>query len=393
MPELEKVNPGETMTMTAMRSTKDYFILYVDDEEKSLKYFSRYFSRDYNILTAINTTEARAILDQKSGEIGVLISDQRMPVEKGVELLKYSRENYPHIVRLLTTAYSDLNDAIEAVNRGEILRYIPKPWDINFLELEIRQALRYFTLNQEREQLRREKLSVIQRVISFSRAKDLIILSAGMAHVRFALHAIRSCLLQLPVNSSTVKEDLGNYDLQQVINTEIAVTLALAAIVRQETTNNNNNLEFEPCNIINQCKAVFASNTADIKIITHTDDGIIEANPVLMEKLLQKLHEQLRIRTDGGSSELSIARDASELIFVRQAGSSLQNISLYNIPASLLCIYYICYHHGGSIQVETTATGTTWTIRLPYRQIDIAMPELAPGWQEEIFQRYEVVPE
>ena len=204
--------------MNTIRSAKDYFILYVDDEEKSLKYFSRYFSRDYKILTALNTAEARAILDEKAAEIGVLISDQRMPVEKGVELLKYSRETYPHIIRLLTTAYSDLNDAIEAVNRGEILRYIPKPWDINFLELEIRQALRYFILNQEREQLRREKLSVIQRVMSFNRAKDLIILSAGMTHVRYPLHAIRACLLQLSVDFKTTTENSRNYDLQHLQN-------------------------------------------------------------------------------------------------------------------------------------------------------------------------------
>ena len=80
--------------MNQIHSAKDYYILYVDDEEKTLKYFSRFFSRDYNILTAQNTSDAKSILDQHADEIGLLISDQRMPVEKGVELLKYSRENY-----------------------------------------------------------------------------------------------------------------------------------------------------------------------------------------------------------------------------------------------------------------------------------------------------------
>ena len=378
--------------MNTIRSAKDYFILYVDDEEKSLKYFSRYFSRDYKILTALNTAEARAILDEKAAEIGVLISDQRMPVEKGVELLKYSRETYPHIIRLLTTAYSDLNDAIEAVNRGEILRYIPKPWDINFLELEIRQALRYFILNQEREQLRREKLSVIQRVMSFNRAKDLIILSAGMTHVRYPLHAIRACLLQLSVDFKTTTENSRNYDLQHLIKTEIKVILTLAASIQQETTYDNN-INFEPLNIIDKCKAVSDTNPAGIKIITHTDDVVIEANPVLMGNLLRILLEQICLRTDLGVTHITIARNNSDLQVMVHSGLQLNTLSLLNIPASLLCMYYICYHHGGSIQADNTTDGSDWKIHLPYKQTDITIPELPPGWQDEIFQRYEILPE
>ena len=378
--------------MNTIRSAKDYYILYVDDEEKSLKYFSRYFSRDYKILTAISTAEARAILDEKAAEIGVLISDQRMPVEKGVELLKYSRETYPHIVRLLTTAYSDLNDAIEAVNRGEIMRYIPKPWDINFLELEIRQALRYFILNQEREQLRREKLSVIQRVMSFNRAKDLIILSAGMTHVRYAIHAIRACLLQLPENTKASNENNFNFDLQQMIKSEIEAILALAASVQKDIICINN-LKFEPVNIKEKCKAVSGTNPAGLTLITHTDDVTIEANAILIEKLIQILFEQICIQADNGAKHISIARVDSDLQIRIHAGLQINTCSLLNITAPLLCLYYICYHHGGSIQTEKTTAGTDWIIHLPYRQTDTAKPELPSDWQDDIFQRYDVLPE
>ncbi|MBF8268402.1 MAG: Response regulatory protein [Gammaproteobacteria bacterium] len=378
--------------MNTIRSAKDYYILYVDDEEKSLKYFSRYFSRDYKILTAISTAEARAILDEKATEIGVLISDQRMPVEKGVELLKYSRETYPHIVRLLTTAYSELNDAIEAVNRGEIMRYIPKPWDINFLELEIRQALRYFILNQEREQLRREKLSVIQRVMSFNRAKDLIILSAGMTHIRNAVHAIRACLLQLPENLKVTTGNSFNYDLTQMIKSEIEAILTLATVIQKDIISDNN-LKFEPFNIIEKFKAVSGTTPAGIKLISQTDDVTIEANAVLMEKLLQILLEQIYIRTGNGAKHITISRIDSDLQIHIHSGMQFHTLSLLNVPAPLLCLYYICYHHGGSIQTENTTTGTDWKIHLPYRQTDIATPELPSDWQEEIFQRFEVLPE
>jgi len=219
--------------MHTIGTAQDYFILYVDDEEKSLKYFSRYFSKDYKILTAVSSAAAKTILDDKYEQIGVLITDQRMPVEKGVELLKYARQKYPGIVRLLTTAYSDLNDAIEAVNRGEILRYIPKPWDINFLELEIRQALRYFLLNLERDLLRKEKLHVVQRVICCSRAKDLIVFSAGLTHLKNPLHAIRACLLQVQNNLVAENEHSRNYDMEYLIKKDIEFILSLSAGILQ----------------------------------------------------------------------------------------------------------------------------------------------------------------
>ncbi|MCZ6805252.1 MAG: response regulator [Proteobacteria bacterium] len=112
---------------------KRFSILYVDDEEKSLKYFSRIFSKTFNIITSNCAASARKILDKRNNEIAVLLTDQRMPKETGVDLLKYTRNEYPLITRLLTTAYTDINDAIEAVNSGEIYRYITKPWNLNDL--------------------------------------------------------------------------------------------------------------------------------------------------------------------------------------------------------------------------------------------------------------------
>ena len=96
---------------------KKFSVLFVDDEEKALKYFSRLYSEDFDILTAASVAAAKEVLSEKADSIGVLITDQRMPEAKGVDLLNYAREQHPQIVRLLTTAYSDLNDAIEAVNK------------------------------------------------------------------------------------------------------------------------------------------------------------------------------------------------------------------------------------------------------------------------------------
>jgi two-component system, probable response regulator PhcQ len=85
-----------------------------------------------------------------------------MPGEYGNELLRYARERYPHIVRILTTAYSELDQTVEAVNQGQIHRYIKKPWDISALRMEMKQALELSGLRKERDQLVREKLGVLQ---------------------------------------------------------------------------------------------------------------------------------------------------------------------------------------------------------------------------------------
>lgn len=121
-----------------------YAILFVDDEEKSRKYFRRFFEREFQILTAAGVSEASAILEQRSDEIAVLVSDQRMPERRGIELLKEVCSTYPEIVRLLTTAFTDMDEAIEAVNSGEIFRYIIKPWDLEVLHKSLHDAMNLY---------------------------------------------------------------------------------------------------------------------------------------------------------------------------------------------------------------------------------------------------------
>lgn len=116
-------------------------VLYVDDEAKSRKYFALAFGRDFPVLTAGSVAEAQTILQREGDRVGVLITDQRMPGETGVVLLDRVKERYPQIIRLLTTAYANLDEAMAAVNRGEIHRYILKPWDIGALREELQEAI------------------------------------------------------------------------------------------------------------------------------------------------------------------------------------------------------------------------------------------------------------
>ena len=160
-----------------MKPTK---ILYVDDEAMALKYFERLVSPMAPVLTATSVEAGRAVLREHGAEIAVLVCDQRMPGEQGNELLRHTREYYPGIVRMLTTAYSELGDAIEAINTGEIYRYINKPWELESLRADLKNALELADLRSERDSLMRDKLLAQQGQLLASRLAMLAGLAAAV---------------------------------------------------------------------------------------------------------------------------------------------------------------------------------------------------------------------
>ncbi|MEO6856030.1 MAG: response regulator [Rhodoferax sp.] len=161
-------------------------ILYVDDEPMALKYFERLINPMAPVLTALSVEEGKAVLQARGAEIAVLISDQRMPGAMGNELLRYARDHYPQMVRMLTTAYSELGEAIEAINTGEIYRYVTKPWDLELLRADMRNALELADTRYERDNLLREKMAVQRQQLMASRVSQLAIVCAGFLHTDYA---------------------------------------------------------------------------------------------------------------------------------------------------------------------------------------------------------------
>lgn len=106
-------------------------VLYIDDEENNLQAFKASFRRQYEIYTAISAAEGLKILQNIS--IQVILADQKMPGTTGVEFFKSITESYPDPIRILLTGYTDIEALADAINHGDIYRYITKPW--NDLEL------------------------------------------------------------------------------------------------------------------------------------------------------------------------------------------------------------------------------------------------------------------
>ena len=176
-----------------------YSVLYVDDEEKSLRAFARAFGGQFKILTASTAVEGMKILEEQGDEIGVLMTDQMMPGESGVWLLDKARQTRPNILRILATAYSNLDAVIEAVNTGAIYHYVSKPWDPPQLEHTLRHALQLFAAQRERDQLLREKMSVLHNMMVADRVVSLGFMAAGMSHhIRNSLVPIKTFIDLVP---------------------------------------------------------------------------------------------------------------------------------------------------------------------------------------------------
>jgi len=130
---------------------KRYPILVVDDEQDNLDAFRFNFRKTFDILTASGGAEALQILADK--EVAVVVTDQRMPKMTGVELLREVRNRQPDAVGIILTAFTDVDVLVEAINLGQVYRYITKPWDAKEVRGVLQYAIERFHLQRENRRL------------------------------------------------------------------------------------------------------------------------------------------------------------------------------------------------------------------------------------------------
>ncbi|MBX3041049.1 MAG: hybrid sensor histidine kinase/response regulator [Bdellovibrionaceae bacterium] len=147
-------------------------ILCVDDEVDNVDALERLFRRKYNILRATSGQEALEVLQRHQGPVAVIITDQRMPQMTGVEFLEKTLAQYPDTVRILLTGYTDLESVIEAINKGQIYRYLTKPWDPVDLSSAVDRAVERYDLGQELKQKNQELAEAYRELKSLDTAKS-----------------------------------------------------------------------------------------------------------------------------------------------------------------------------------------------------------------------------
>jgi diguanylate cyclase (GGDEF)-like protein len=128
--------------------------LVVDDEPYILSTLSYLLEKEFEVLTADSAPAAQQLF--ASRDIDLILTDQKMPQMSGVQLLEWVRQNHPRTVRLLMTGFAELEEAVEAINRGQVFRYLFKPWRTDELLQTLHQAARTFLLERSHEQLLEE---------------------------------------------------------------------------------------------------------------------------------------------------------------------------------------------------------------------------------------------
>lgn len=387
--------------MTLTYDYRRFAILYVDDEEKSLKSFARAFSDTFRILTASSATEGHRLLLAHREEIGLLMTDQRMPGEKGVWLLEQARQIDPRIIRVLVTAYSDYKEAIEAINAGAIYKYISKPWDLQKLEQTLKHALELFMIQRERDELLRQKMATLRQMLMADRILSLGLLAAGLSHhIRNALVAVKTFLDLAPVKlaEEVNLQALRDPEFWQVYHRKV-----------QEQIERINNLLLELWKASEQPAAPFTDRVRLHEVIQEaclrmqtevTARGIrveqdvpatlpeLQVDAPRFRRLFELLLKDELVTLPPGSCVRFKARPVEPSdparpeveIQVTDTGPGLPEewlrlvfdpfVSRTDSPAefgiNLMACYFIVHHHGGTIHASSQpGQGTTFVIRLP----------------------------
>ena len=131
-------------------------VLYVDDDRGNRIVFEQSLSSEFNLLTAPNAAEALELLEVH--DVAVIVSDMRMPAMTGDELLRIVKERYPQVIRMVVTAYADVDPILRAINEGLVARYIIKPWIRTELIQVLRWAIEAWTFSRDSAALHRRLL-------------------------------------------------------------------------------------------------------------------------------------------------------------------------------------------------------------------------------------------
>jgi two-component system, NtrC family, response regulator HupR/HoxA len=149
-------------------------VLVVDDEPRVLDALEAVLAAEFRVVRAEGGARALHVLETE--DVSVIITDYRMPLMTGIELLRQSQEMAPEAVRIVLTAYTDVDSLMDAINTGRIYHFVPKPWDPNELIVIVRRAAERHALAQENARLRDElelALNTLRREAAEARTRPL----------------------------------------------------------------------------------------------------------------------------------------------------------------------------------------------------------------------------
>ena len=406
--------------MTDENPRSQFAVLYVDDEPQALKYFSKAFSKDFRILTATSAAIAWDIVEKEGDNIGVLITDQRMPGQTGVDLLAIVRKARPNIVRILTTAYAELDGAIDAVNSGAVFRYVTKPWDIRELRGALRGAMDYYTVQRDRDILLREKLSVLQRMITLDRVRAFTILAASLAcRIRNSMTALKAFFDYAPVTVADRNPDntvdwtdlwsLAQDESQNMMN---AVDDVIRSTVDEQYDFSGNVVVGDVVRReVDQASEQLSQRGVGVDLSPNGEMPALKADSRMIERLIRILVGRMgALSGEGQKVKVTMSEEEDiwgacgvrvALVSDGPAWTNEQLASLFvavqpsadsaaEMGTDLLSAFFIAHHHGGDLLIHVSGSkGPGFELLLPFDPGSIERPPLEADWLERVFTNLE----
>ncbi|MFM6927718.1 MAG: response regulator [Bdellovibrio sp.] len=293
-------------------------ILCVDDEIDNVEALERLFRKKYTVLKATSGKEALQVLDENPGPLALIITDQRMPEMTGVELLEKTLDSHPETVRILLTGYTDLESVIMAVNKGQIFRYLTKPWDPVDLSNTVDHAIERFALGQELAVKNTELAKALEDLKSLDVAKSNFMILIN--------HELKTPLTSILSFSSLLGESALPDEEKLMVNrisrsAERLKNLVddVLLVVRAETDQlkiDLQNISFaqfdelpkEVTNLLNQ---------KQLKVVSQFENAMVKADVRLIKQVIQRLiHNAAKFGQEGTEIHVETIKSGNNLRFL-----------------------------------------------------------------------------
>lgn len=366
-------------------------ILYVDDEPQALKYFQRLFEDQFPIVTAESVDAALEYLKENAADVSVVVTDQRMPKKSGVQLMEQLRFRYPNIVRILLTAYSELELAIQSVNEGGAFRYLKKPLDEDEMIGTLLRAQEFHSVVDERDRLLHEKLSVLHRLVVMDRIRGLATAATALeGRVRNAWQALVAYMEQSPVQQrlKIQMEEISRLNMTAVARREAELMVRTVEMLRADCIDPATNKAVAVSvreslgDILKQQAAQATEDAIDLVLSEDSSECEIQTDPGLFRHMVELIVRRIadlqehpaKIEWDvqSGEEQVTITAKAS---FDSLESSQLASLFAASIPLQkwpigldmdLLSLFMIAHHLGGNMRVLATGPeGPGVSVELP----------------------------
>lgn len=392
-------------------------ILVVDDEPDVVKSVQDLLRLDYRVLGATRASEGIRMLEKE--EIHVVMSDQRMPEMTGVQFLNHIRGEHPEAIRLLFTGYADIRAVIDAINQGNVYRYITKPWDPDELQTVIREAVERFDLIVDRKRLTHE---VEERNVELE-AKNTELRKANelkTAFIQVASHELRTPLtILLGLSALVVRAPNLPPQLQDLLKRVHVAGERMQHLVSQllsmlQAGQFDKQMERKPTELtalVNQAvedvKPFTELRKQQVAIDLPEDLGTLDIDALkIRDALNHLLLNAIKFTPDGGKIAVSGTRlaDGGVELRVSDTGVGIESASLPQIFQPFFTSFDVSHHssgtyefgrrglglglsvvrafiemHGGQVTVESEkGRGTTFTLTLPPNGALVQPPNGAP---------------